>query len=84
MYCCFKIFTTDCYWEEAINKIYAYLVLLSFIGLIGYLRFFQNTRILTYFMKESIIQMIPFMLVVAILILAFTMSYAVARGQNEV
>lgn len=57
--------------EVNINSAFALVVLLSWIGLLPYLKIYDTYRYLAELIKDCIMDVIPFLLVVAIMIIGF-------------
>jgi hypothetical protein len=51
------------------------MTLCSWISFLQYLRFFEQERILIAYILASVNAMIPFMLIIVIMLTAFTLTY---------
>jgi hypothetical protein len=54
------------------------------MGMLGYLRFFEQPRIFMTYITASLKSMIPFMVVVVIMLTAFSLALAFSRGRETV
>jgi hypothetical protein len=54
------------------------------MGMLGYLRFYEQPRIFMMYITASLKSMIPFMVVVVIMLTAFSLALAFSRGRETV
>jgi len=64
------------------QKSFAFLTLLSWVAVLKYLRLFNFSRTIVQFIIASIIAMVPFMVVILIMLLGFSLSAVVRNGQD--
>lgn len=53
----------------------AYLVLLNFFGLLGWLRIWGTFRVLLEYIRSSLLAVLPFLVLTILMLVAFTFSY---------
>jgi hypothetical protein len=57
------------------HQMFAVMTLLAWTGFIQFLRYFKPTRILTAYVKASIMSMVPFLPIIFILLKAFSLTF---------
>jgi hypothetical protein len=62
-------------WQLIKHQVFAIMTLFAWVGFIQFLRYFKPTRILTAYAKASLGAMIPFLPIVFILLMAFSLTF---------